>query len=135
MTSYLVHHSHEPIIDPAVYERVQRELTRRHTVRTKKAGVSNPFANRLICRDCGAFYGHKVWRCNHRYTNEKKCATPILRESEIKMAFVGVLERLGRSECEYTETLWYELVEEVVIYEDRRARFRLANGGTIHARI
>ena len=93
---------------------------------------------------CGFFYGHKVWRnhdkartrydvwcCNHRYKGEQKCNTPILRENEIKMAFVGDLEILGRSGREYTDALWYELVEEVVIYEDRRADFCLPNGDKI----
>lgn len=142
--SYLVHHSHEPIIDPSVYERVQRELIRRRTVRTKRTGVGSPFINRLICGDCGAFYGHKVWRsrgkahtrldvwcCNHRYTGEQKCATPILRENEIKAAFARVLYELERSEQEYSDALWYELVEEVAIHENRLAEFRLADGNMI----
>ena len=138
---YIVRESHEPIIDPITYERVQRELIRRRTARPRQAGNNSPFANRLVCGTCGGFYGHKVWRsrgkiaarhdvwyCNERYKNEQKCATPTLREEEIKAAFIKVLKKLKRPEQTYTNVLWHELVEEVVIHENRRAEFHLADG-------
>ena len=59
--SVRVRNSHEPIIEPEVFDRVQSMLAtsakRRAKVRTKL-----PFAGKLICGDCGSFYGHKVWR-------------------------------------------------------------------------
>lgn len=138
---YEVSNSHDAIIDPAVYERVQRELSRRRRARPKKAGNDSPFANRLVCGDCGAFYGHKVWRsrgrsgirydvwyCNHRYDGEKKCETPTLREEEIKTTFVRALKKLKRPEAEYTDELWREMVELVKIYKDRKATFLLTDG-------
>ena len=145
--SYVVHLSHEPIIDPDTFDRVQRELERRSNARPRKAGDKSPFANRLVCGTCGTFYGHKVWKsrgkaaarhdvwcCNHRYTNEDKCTTPILREDEIKAAFRKVLKKLKCPEHEYTDDLWYKLVEVVTIRENRKAEFHLTDKSivTVH---
>lgn len=145
---YEVTHSHEAIIDPATYDRVQRELSRRRSARPRKAGQDSPFANRLVCGDCGAFYGHKVWRsggrsatrydvwyCNHRYDGTQKCETPTIREEEIRAAFVKVLKMLGRPEQEYTDGLWRELVESVTIGHDRKATFLLTNGETVSQKL
>lgn len=139
--SYLVTQSHEPIIAPDVYERVQRELSRRRSARPKKADEDSPFANRLVCGDCGAFYGHKVWRsggrsrkrydvwyCNHRYDGENKCETPTLRDDEIKASFVRLLKEAGRPETEFSASLWREMVEEVTIHAGRQASYLLVDG-------
>ena len=66
-----------------------------------KAGViSTPyiFASRIVCGDCGGYFGSKVWhsndryrrviwRCNGKYgegkTKEERCATPHVTEFEI----------------------------------------------------
>lgn len=110
--------------------------------------MDSPFANRLVCGECGAFYGHKVWRsggrggncydvwyCNHRYSGEKKCGTPTLRADEIKQAFVKVLKKLKYSEPEYSDNLWRELVESVTISENRIAEFLLTSGKVIKVEI
>ena len=145
--SYVVHLSHEPIIDSDTFDRVQRELERRSNAHPRKAGDSSPFANRLVCGTCGTFYGHKVWRsrgkaaarhdvwyCNHRYTNEQQCTTPILRKGEIEAAFKKVLRKLKHPEREYSDDLWYKLVEVVIIHENRKAEFRLTDKNivTVH---
>ena len=131
-----------------VFDRAQRELARRRTARPKKAGNDSSFANRLVCADCGAFYGHKVWKsrgksairydvwyCNHRYTGEVKCETPTLKEDEIKAAFVKVLKKQKRAETEYSDVLWRKLVETVTIQKDRKATFLLADGSEVTVRI
>ncbi len=138
---YMVTNSHEPIIAPDVYERVQRELSRRRSARPKKAGMDSPFANRLVCADCGAFYGHKVWRsggknrnrydvwyCNHRYNSESQCKTPTLREDEIKASFLNALKQLGQPETEFSDTLWREMIESVTIQNGRQASYLLTDG-------
>lgn len=147
-TIYEVQCSHEPIIQPDVFERVQRELSRRRSARKRGADLSHPFANRLVCADCGAYFGHKVWRsggrsgirynvwyCNHRYTGEEKCKTPTLREEEIKAAFVNILKQLDYPKPEYSDSLWRELVESVTITADRKATFTLTNGETVETDI
>jgi hypothetical protein len=57
------------------------------------------FASKLICGDCGNFYGSKVWhstdkyrrviwQCNYKFKNKAICSTPHLDEEAIKRAFV-----------------------------------------------
>ena len=63
------------------------------------------FSSKLICGDCGNFYGSKVWhsntkyrrtvwRCNHKYGNDEKCQTPHLTEDEIKEIFIKATNQL-----------------------------------------
>lgn len=65
------------------------------------------FASRVVCGDCGAFYGSKVWhstdayrrviwRCNGKYIGEKKCSTPYVTQDELEKAFVSVMQRVLR---------------------------------------
>ena len=141
---YHIRESHPPIIEPEVFMRVQRELERRRNARPRKVGTGSPFANRIVCSDCGAFYGHKVWQsrgvaakrtdvwyCNHRYNGEEKCTTPTLREADIQAAFVKVLKRRKQPEPNYSDSLWRQLVESVTISPDRKAAFLLTDGHTV----
>lgn len=59
----------------------------------------------MICGECGAFYGRKVWhsgskyrsqiwRCNRKYDRDLPCSTPNLREDEIEGAVVIAFNRL-----------------------------------------
>ena len=112
--SVRVRNSHEPIIEPEVFDRVQSMLAtsakRRAKVRTKL-----PFAGKLICGDCGSFYGHKVWRlrstgehynvwyCNHKYDGDKTCDSPRLRDEEVKAAFEKMLQKCGDPNPVYTD--------------------------------
>ena len=59
--SVRVRNSHEPIIEPEVFDRVQ-EILAESTKRRAKVRTRHPFAGKLVCGDCGSFYGHKVWR-------------------------------------------------------------------------
>lgn len=64
-----------------------------------------PFSAKIICGDCGAYYGSKVWhstdkyrrvvwRCNGKYRGEKKCETPHLYEEDIKTLFRRAVSKL-----------------------------------------
>ena len=97
---YFVKHSHEAIIDPDEWEAVQAEFSRRKKLGRKYSGKS-VFAARIICGDCGSYYGTKVWHSNSRYRkvilqcNQKfhgvsRCSTPHLDEEEVKKRFVAV---------------------------------------------
>ena len=137
-----VHNSHEPIIDPEVFDRVQ-EMLAQQTKRRSKVRTGHPFSGKLICADCGGTFGHKVWRlrstgehydvwyCNHKYDGDKPCATPHLRESEIKGAFERVLEQRGESAA-YSDARWLELVKAVTVCSDRRLDFLLKSGETVN---
>lgn len=124
--SVRVRNSHEPIIEPEVFDRVQSMLAtsakRRAKVRTKL-----PFAGKLICGDCGSFYGHKVWRlrstgerynvwyCNHKYDGDRACESPRLRDEEVKAAFEKMLQKCSDPNPVYTDEKWNELVESVKV--------------------
>lgn len=95
---YYVEGNHEAIIPPKEFEEVQAELERRKTIGRGYSG-GNIFSSRIICGDCGCFYGQKVWhsndpyrkviwRCNRKYGKGPKCGTPTLTEDQIKAFFL-----------------------------------------------
>lgn len=103
VAQYYIRNSHPAIIDPDTFELVQQEIGRRRPNR-RKLYKSSIFATKIVCEDCGSFYGRKVWhsnndkyrksiwRCNHKYEaindTDTICKTPNLTEEEIKVAFV-----------------------------------------------
>ena len=101
--SYFVEQSHPAIIDPAVFEMMQREMERRTREGGRYSGVSI-FSGKIRCGECGGSFGSKVWhstdkyrrtiyRCNNKYDGQK-CQTPHVTEEEIKEAFVTAFNRL-----------------------------------------
>ena len=137
--SVRVHNSHDPIIEPEVFDRVQ-EMLAEYTKRRAKVRTKHPFAGKLICGDCGEFYGHKVWRlrstgehydvwyCNHKYDGNEVCDSPRLRETEVKEAFGKMLQKCGDPNPVYTDKRWSELVESVKVYKDNHLTFTLTSG-------
>ncbi len=94
---YYVEGSHEAIITPEEFEAVQEEMARRKEL--GRAYSDKAFHSKIICGDCGGFYGRKVWhstdeyrsvifQCNQKFKNENRCQTPILTEDEIKQRFL-----------------------------------------------
>ena len=78
--------SHPAIIDAMDFDRVQAEIARRQRLGRSYSG-SSIFASKLICGDCGGFYGKKVWhstdayrrevwRCNSKFKGEARYAPP-----------------------------------------------------------
>ena len=101
---YYVEHSHEAIIDPEEWERVQLELAKRKNS-TRRTQCNSPFSGKLICGDCGEIFGSKVWhsnskyrrtiwRCNAKYNGGEPCSTPHLYEEDLKQYFVAALSKL-----------------------------------------
>ena len=101
MPQYYVEHSHEPIITPEEFDKVQTELARRKRISRQYSGKSI-FSSRIICGDCGAFFGSKVWnstskyrrviwQCNNKFKGEHKCETPHLTEERLKELFLSAL--------------------------------------------
>ena len=95
---YYVKESHEAIIEPEEWDLVQFEIMRR----TKLGAAykcSSVLCNKIVCADCGSYFGQKVWHSNSKYKtviwqclnkfkNERKCDTPHLLEKDIQEAFV-----------------------------------------------
>lgn len=95
---YYVEGSHPAIITQMDFDMVQTEIARRQTLGHSYSG-SSIFASKLICGDCGGFYGKKVWhskdayrreiwRCNCKFKGESKCQTPTLDTETIQQMFL-----------------------------------------------
>ena len=104
LPQYYVEDDHEAIIAPETFDLVQQEMIRRRKTGSRYSGV-DIFASRLVCGECGSYYGAKVWhsnskyrrviyQCNHKYHEGNSCNTPHLTEDEIKQGFVVALNRL-----------------------------------------
>ena len=101
---YYVEANHEAIIPPEEFEQVQVELARRRNIGRAYSGKSI-FGTKIICGDCGGYYGQKVWhsndayrrvvwRCNRKYGKGERCDTPTLSEDEIKVLFIRAFNEL-----------------------------------------
>ena len=101
---FYVEGSHTAIISPQEFDMVQTEIERRKSICGHYSG-SSVFSSKLVCADCGAFFGQKVWhstdkyrkviwRCNAKFNGEHKCVTPHLTEDEIKTAFLKAYNQL-----------------------------------------
>lgn len=101
---YYVQNSHSAIIVPDEFDAVQLEIERRKQL-GRPAACNSPLSTKLVCGDCGGFYGSKVWssntkyrkviwRCNNKYKGDAKCTTPHVTEEEIKNKFIEVFNSL-----------------------------------------
>ena len=101
---YYVKNSHEAIISPEVFDLAQNELKNRVKGMFNHSCVS-PFSSKIVCGECGGFYGSKVWhsndkyrkviwQCNNKFKNKNKCKTPHLTDEQIKEEFVKVFNNL-----------------------------------------
>ncbi len=97
---YYIEHSHDAIISPEDWNLVQLEIARRKSLGRRYSGNS-VFGARLICEDCGGFFGAKtwnstskykrtIWQCNDKFKDNKpRCTTPHLTEDDIKARFIA----------------------------------------------
>lgn len=101
---YYAQNSHPAIISAEVFDLTQMELEWRKSLKGSYSGKSC-FASRIVCGDCSAFYGSKVWhstdeyrrtiwRCNNKYEGDKKCSTPHVTQEELEKAFVDVMQKV-----------------------------------------
>ncbi|WP_294749830.1 recombinase family protein [uncultured Ruminococcus sp.] len=102
LPQYYIEGSHPAIISPAVFDLVQNEIAKRKDQHKRNTG---PFSNKIICGDCGAYYGRKVWHsktkykshiwfCNSKYKGQHICKTPNIRDEQLKVAFIEVFNCL-----------------------------------------
>lgn len=86
------------------FDRVRAEIARRQRLGRSYSG-SSIFAGKLICGDCGGFYGKKVWhstdayrrevwRCNGKFSGKAKCETPTLTTEGIQQMFLQAYNQL-----------------------------------------
>ncbi|RJX23832.1 MAG: recombinase family protein [Dethiobacter sp.] len=107
---YYVQNSHPAIIQPDEFDAVQAEIERRKKL-GRPSGCNSPFSTKIVCGDCGGFYGSKVWgsntkyrrtiwRCNEKYKKDRLCRTPHVTEEDVKERFLIAFNTLmgGREE-------------------------------------
>lgn len=101
---YYVEDNHPAIIDPLEFDMVQAEIARRQKLGRSYSGASI-FSSKVICGECGSFYGQKiwhsndpyrkvVWRCNRKFNGKYVCETPTLDADEIKEKFIIAYNQL-----------------------------------------
>lgn len=101
---YYVENNHQAIIQPDVFDMVQRELARRGQNRSHHSGV-HLFSGKIKCGQCGNWYGSKVWhstdkyrctiwQCNHKFGGDEKCGTPHLTEEDIQRYYLSAVNKL-----------------------------------------
>ena len=82
----------------------QQELEARRKENRQHSSKSI-FTSKLVCGDCGSFFGSKVWystdkyrsvvwQCNNKFKADDKCSTPHLREGVIKEVFIKALNSI-----------------------------------------
>jgi DNA repair exonuclease SbcCD ATPase subunit len=111
MQQYYIKNSHPAIIDPEIFDLVQSEIKKRKPNR-RQLNSNSPFAAKIICSECGGYYGSKVWhsnskyrnllwQCNRKYADGKFCETPHIREDELKPAFIQAFNRILGDKDQY----------------------------------
>lgn len=113
---YYVEGSHPAIIEPDEWDHVQAEFARRKALGKSYSGKS-VLSAKLVCEDCGGFFGSKVWhstdqyrrtiwQCNSKFSNEKRCHTPVLDTETVQQLFIKAYNQMMQdrrriiSDCE-----------------------------------
>jgi len=115
---YYVENSHPGIVSPEVFDLAQHELKKRKSSKGYNTGGS-PFSSKIVCGECGSYYGSKVWhstskyrrtiwQCNHKFKNDEKCGTPHIYEETLKKAFIDAFNGLVENKAEILQD--YETV-------------------------
>lgn len=111
---FYVEKNHPAIVRPEVFEMVQEEFRRRKAAGGRMQCVSI-FSGRIVCEDCGGFYGRKVWHstsekyrayhwhCNNKFQKRCSCQTPTLKEESIEQAFLSAINSLIKKKKEIRE--------------------------------
>ena len=154
LPQYYVKNSHTAIIRREVFDLVQEKLKNRRKGVFYKCFLSG----KLFCSECGGMYGPKVWhstdrykrtvwQCNNKYkSRSRKCSNITMTEELVKAKFIAMVNRLNQSDnglvsampkllstngsgiTEFSEDLWYALVEQVLVEKDGELKFVLRDG-------
>lgn len=129
LPSYYITEDHEAIIAPVKFRMVQEEMERRKKAGGKAQSVS-VFSGRIVCGDCGGFYGRKIWHsntenaswhwhCNNKFLKRKYCNTPTLKEESLQETFVEVFNGLIKQKKEIEENyrLCLDAITDTTEYE------------------
>ncbi|HEM5976947.1 TPA: recombinase family protein [Streptococcus suis] len=111
LPQYYVENNHEAIVDRETFDAVQLVLDNKG-----RKSSTTIFSSKLVCGDCGHFFGSKVWhstskyrrviyQCNEKYSGDKHCTTPHVTEEEIKGWFIQAINQLITNKSEIISNL------------------------------
>ncbi|HFI0594597.1 TPA: recombinase family protein [Streptococcus suis] len=111
LPQYYVENNHEAIVDRETFDAVQQVLDNKG-----RKSSTTIFSTKLVCGDCGHFFGSKVWhstskyrrviyRCNEKYNGSSKCSTPHVTEEEVKQWFVLAVNQVIDNRFEVIDNL------------------------------
>ena len=101
---YYVENNHPAIIDPIEWKEMQVEFERSEEL-GRNFSSKSIFSSKLVCEDCGGFYGQKVWHSTSKYRKfiwqfnnkfkdkDRRCKTPTLTTETIQMLFLNAYNR------------------------------------------
>lgn len=128
---FYISQDHEPIISPVQFNMVQEEMQRRKEAGNRAQSVSI-FSGRIVCGDCGGYYGRKIWHagskyaswhwhCNNKFQKRKYCTTPTLKEKSIEECFVKAFNRLvkRRPKIEENYRICLDAITNTSQYEEQ----------------
>lgn len=106
---YLVENHHEPIITHEVFDAVEIVMSQR----AKEKGIEKhnnkyqnryAFSSKIICSECGSTLKRRIhssgarkyiaWCCNKHIKQITECSMQFIRDEDIKMAFVTMMNKL-----------------------------------------
>jgi hypothetical protein len=99
---------------------------------------SGVFFAKIVCGECGGFYGSKVWhsadkyrrvvwQCNRKYREKTRCKTPHLTEDAVKTAFVRAFARILEDKDRYIGEYLAEAdaLGNIVAFDEQTARLQM----------
>ena len=99
---YYVEGSHEAIIEPDEWDHVQAEIARRKALGKAYSGKS-VLSAKLVCENCGGFFGSKVWHSTDKYRRtiwqcngkfSRKCQTPTVDTETVQRLFLKAYNQM-----------------------------------------
>lgn len=124
---YYVTGDHPAIIEPEIFDQVQQLMALRKNDPHRSGSVSI-FSGKIICAECGSYYGSKVWhstdkyrkviwRCNRKYDNGKKCSTPHVSEAQIIEKFMIAFNQIFAEREELFST--FEMIKDTLFCTEK----------------
>ncbi|HEM3051150.1 TPA: recombinase family protein [Streptococcus suis] len=112
LPKYYVENNHEAIVDRETFDAVQQVLENKG-----RKSSTTIFSSKLVCGDCGHFFGSKVWhstskyrrviyQCNEKYKGISKCSTPHVTEEEVIQWFISAVNQVLDNRIEVIDNLY-----------------------------
>ncbi len=134
LPQYYVEESHEPIIEPEIFELVQGLIKKRSDKFTgTKTTTSYPFTGKIQCGCCGKNYRRKttatgiVWICSTYNTKGKKYC-PTAKQIPENTLYSVCCEVLGIDE--FDEDTFKEKIQQIIIPAPNKIAFVFHSGDT-----